>query len=52
MLTGNMHIKAADGTPMANAMLSLLKHLGLEDMQSFGDSTGALSLTQSAITVA
>ena len=52
MLTGNTHIKAADGTPMANAMLSLLKHLGLEDMQSFGDSTGELSLTQSAITVA
>ncbi len=52
MLAGNTHIKAADGTPMANAMLSLLKHLGLEDMQSFGDSTGALSLTQSAITVA
>jgi hypothetical protein len=44
MLTGNTH--------MANAMLSLLKHLGLEDMQSFGDSTGELSLTQSAITVA
>ena len=52
MLAGNTHIKAADGTPMANAMLSLLKHLGLEEMQSFGDSTGALSLTQSAITVA
>jgi Protein of unknown function (DUF1552) len=52
MLAGNTHIKAADGTPMANAMLSLLKHLGLEEMQSFGDSTGELSLTQSAITVA
>ncbi len=52
MLAGNTHIKAADGTPMANAMLTLLKHLGLEDMRSFGDSTGELSLTQSAITVA
>ena len=52
LLAGNTHIKAADGTPMANAMLTLLKHLGLEDMQSFGDSTGELSLTQSAITVA
>ena len=52
MLAGNTHIKAADGTPMANAMLSLLKHLGLEEMQNFGDSTGELSLTQSAITVA
>jgi hypothetical protein len=52
MLAGNTHIKAADGTPMANAMLTLLKELGLEDMQAFGDSTGALSLTQSAVTVA
>jgi hypothetical protein len=52
MLAGNTHVKAADGTPMANAMLTLLKELGLEDMQSFGDSTGTLSLTQSAVTVA
>ena len=52
MLQGNMHIKAADGTPMANAMLSLLHNLGLEDLQSFGDSTGELSLTQTAVTVA
>jgi len=51
LLAGNTHIKAADGTPMANAMLTLLKGLGLEDMKSFGDSTGELSLTQSAITV-
>jgi hypothetical protein len=28
---------------MANAMLSLLHALGLEDMTSFGDSTGAFS---------
>ena len=27
-LEGNMHLKAADATPMANVMLSLLKHLG------------------------
>ncbi len=52
LLAGNTHIKAADGTPMANAMLTLLKGLGLEEMTSFGDSTGELSLTQSAITVA
>ena len=52
MLQGNMHTKAADGTPMANAMLSLLHNLGLEDLQSFGDSTGELSLTQTAVTVA
>lgn len=41
-LPGNLHIKAEDGTPMANAMLSLLHKLGLEDLESFGDSTGTL----------
>ena len=41
-LPGNLHIKTPDGTPMANAMLSLLHKLGLEDLESFGDSTGAL----------
>jgi hypothetical protein len=52
MLQGNTHIKAADGTPMANAMLTLLHNLGLDNLQSFGDSTGELSLTQTAVTVA
>ena len=51
ILEGNMHLKAADATPMANVMLSVLKHLGLEDMSSFGDSTGEFSLRQSAVTV-
>ena len=44
-LRGNLHVKAPDGTPMANAMLDLLHKLGLEDMESFGDSTGTYSLT-------
>ncbi len=44
-LQGNLHVKAPDGTPMANAMLDLLHKLGLEDMESFGDSTGTYSLT-------
>ena len=43
-LRGEMHIKAPDGTPMANAMLSMLHALGLEDLESFGDSTGELLL--------
>jgi hypothetical protein len=43
-LKGHLHIKAADGTPMANAMLSMIHMLGLEDMKSFGDSTDALDL--------
>jgi hypothetical protein len=43
-LKGHLHIKAADGTPMANAMLSMLQMLGLDDMKSFGDSTEGLDL--------
>lgn len=39
-LAGNVHLKAPDGTPMANVMLSLLHKLGLDDLESFGDSTG------------
>jgi hypothetical protein len=44
-LKGNLHLKAADGTPMANVMLSLLHGLGLDGVQSFGDSTGTFDLT-------
>ena len=44
-LEGNLHLKAPDGTPMANVMLSLMHTLGHDDMDSFGDSTGALPLT-------
>ncbi len=42
-LAGGSHIKAPDGTPMANVMLALLHKLG-HDMESFGDSTGEMSL--------
>ena len=44
-LDGHLHIKAPDGTPMANAMLSMLHALGHDDAESFGDSTGELPLT-------
>ena len=44
-LKGNLHVKAADGTPMANVMLTLLHQLGLEDVNTFGDSTGEFSLS-------
>jgi len=44
-LQGNMHLEAPDGTPMANAMLSMLHVLGHDDVDSFGDSTGELPLT-------
>ncbi len=43
-LKGNLHVKAADGTPMANAMLTLLHKLGHDDMQTFGDSAGEMAL--------
>ena len=46
-LKGNLHVKAADGTPMANAMLTVAHALGL-DLPSFGDSTGELDLSGAA----
>jgi hypothetical protein len=45
MLKGNLHLKAADGTPMANAMLAMLQGLGFSDLKTFGDSNGCLDLT-------
>ncbi len=43
-LKGGEHLKAADDTPMANVMLTLLHKLGMDDVKSFGDSTGEFSL--------
>ena len=44
-LEGNLHLKAPEGTPMANPMLGLLNALGHEEMDSFGNSTGRFSLS-------
>ena len=44
-LAGNLHVKAADGTPMANVMLGLMHKLGMEDEEAFGDSTGDFSFS-------
>ena len=44
ILEGNVHIKAPDGTPRANVMLDVLHQLGRTDLDTFGDSTGTLSL--------
>lgn len=52
ILEGNLHLKAADGTPMANAMLTLLQGLGHTEMDSFGDSTGSLMLRSAGRTTA
>ena len=43
-LTGGLHVKAPDGTPMANPMLAMLHMLGHDDLETFGDSTDGLSL--------
>jgi hypothetical protein len=38
-LKGGVHQWAPDRTPMANAMLTMLHRLGMDDLESFGDST-------------
>jgi hypothetical protein len=45
LLKGNLHLKAPDGTPMANVMLTLMHGLGLDDIKSLGDSTSEFDLT-------
>ena len=44
-LEGNLHLKAPNGTPMANVFTTLLHKLGHEDIVTFGDATGEFSLT-------
>ncbi len=48
-LKGGLHLKAPDGTPMANAMLTVGNMLGL-DFEKFGDSTAAMDLNQAPST--
>lgn len=42
-LKGGVHLKAKNGTPLSNVMLSLLHTLGHDDLASFGDSEGTFS---------
>ena len=44
LLKGGVHMKADDDTPMANVMLTLMHRLGLDEVKTFGDSTGEFSL--------
>lgn len=44
-LEGNLHLRAPDGTPMANAFLSLMQSIGHDNLDHFGDSTGEFPLT-------
>jgi hypothetical protein len=48
-IPGGLHLKAADETPMANVMLTLLHDLGLDDLEAFGDSSGEFDLTGSSL---
>ena len=43
-LEGGLHLRAPQGTPMANAFVSLMQKIGHAEMQAFGDSTGAFPL--------
>src|SRR5476651_288721 len=43
-LKGGVHLKAEDGTPMANVMLAAMHKLGMSDIKTFGDSTGVFAL--------
>jgi hypothetical protein len=49
-LKGGLHLKAADGTPMANVFLTLMQSLGLDDVKTLGDSTGSFELNSAAET--
>ncbi len=42
-LKGNRHIRCAEGTPMANVLLTVLHRLGV-DAKHIGDSTGEVAL--------
>ena len=44
LLEGGQHIKAPAGTPMANVMLDLLHKIGVDDIETFGNSTGTFSI--------
>ena len=44
MIAGNTHLKAPDGTPMADVFLTLLHKFGVDNMRSFGDSVSPFAL--------
>ena len=43
-LKGNLHSATPQGTPMANALLTILHKLGVDDVDHIGDSTGVLAI--------
>ena len=44
-LPGNVHLKAPDGTPMADVFLSLLHKFGANEIETFGDSACPFTLS-------
>ncbi|MEW6320784.1 MAG: DUF1552 domain-containing protein [Acidobacteriota bacterium] len=48
-LPGNLHVRAPDGTPMANAMLAALRMIGV-DLETFGDSSAPMDLGRAPVT--
>jgi hypothetical protein len=45
---GGLHLRAPDGTPLANVMLSVMHKLGVDE-PSFGDSTGEFDLNMAPV---
>ena len=43
-LKGGRHVKAPDGTPMANVFLTMAHMLGMNELAAFGDSTGGFDV--------
>lgn len=48
-MKGALHLKAPNGTPVADVMLSVLHTLGLEDLKEFGDNEGVFDLAGAAL---
>ncbi len=42
-LKGNLHLRCADSTPMANVLLTMAHKLGM-NIEKFGDSTGEVAI--------
>jgi hypothetical protein len=43
-ITGGVHLKAPNGMPLANVMLSVLQKLGFPELERFGDSDAAYNI--------
>ena len=43
-LEGGLHLRAPEGTPMANAFVSLMRKIGHPETDTFGDSDGVFPL--------